>query len=233
MKPTFLIKWNWKKALLPAVAFAVSYLGARGLFALLFDVYRMQYANSDEFGKGAIEAARIVFFCLAPFLFGISASGLVFGPLLCLLSIRYRTVRRNFFIFLISGVGLMAFALVGWQQIGWYSSSEGQSPSREGMGRAIDRAAPLLEALEKYKDQKGHYPISLDLLCPDILEALPSTGLAGAPEFRYYRGDPETYEIFVDCSPWIGFDEIQYRSDGNYIEKDTSARIGDWVFYKD
>ena len=57
------------------------------------------------------------------------------------------------------------------------------------MRSTAHRGQEIIDALEAYHKARGEYPKTLGPLVPDFIGELPSTGLAGRPEFRYIRGD--------------------------------------------
>jgi hypothetical protein len=62
----------------------------------------------------------------------------------------------------------------------------------------VHRGQPIIDALEAYLKDKGQYPDSLHDLVPEYLEGIPTTGLAGYPEYQFRMlGQKTPYELFV------------------------------------
>lgn len=70
-----------------------------------------------------------------------------------------------------------------------------------GMRNAIEKAQPLIEAIESYKTDHGSIPNDLVELVPKYIEVIPYTGMVGYPEFRYTPKQPDS--LFRDYEIWI------------------------------
>jgi len=111
------------------------------------------------------------------------------------------------------------------------------------MRGVIQRAEPLIAALDQYHNEEGEYPDSLQDLVPKYLSEIPQAGLARCPEFHYWKpkkpvGDWKDvgYELDVD----LGIRDIYFRrmfywpshrypeSKGYFIREP----IDDWIFEK-
>jgi hypothetical protein len=57
----------------------------------------------------------------------------------------------------------------------------GEGPKAE---RGFRRAAPVIEALDRYREQRGSYPERLEQLVPDFLPAA-ALAVPGTPQERY------------------------------------------------
>ena len=72
-----------------------------------------------------------------------------------------------------------------------------------GRSHALDmvvlRGQPIIDALDKWHEDKGGYPASLPEIVPRYLGTIPGTGIAGYPDFQYKQLGAETpYELFVN-----------------------------------
>jgi hypothetical protein len=110
------------------------------------------------------------------------------------------------------------------------------------------RAAPVVEALERFRRDRGRYPVMLSTLVPDYLPRLPRTGLLGSPGFRYTRADPEDdygygawlarqgagYDLSISCPVGFGnFDSMHYWPSGKYPTTawgGVTERVDGWVY---
>lgn len=105
--------------------------------------------------------------------------------------------------------------------------------------RAAARAAPLLQALERYREDHGVYPGTLDELQPDYLAGVPGTGMICYPDFKYEapgEAKPEAggYSLYVNCLlMWCGFDTLHYWPSQDYPQKMCGGvveRIDGWAY---
>lgn len=110
-----------------------------------------------------------------------------------------------------------------------------------GIRSWVKREQPLIVAIRKYESEHSTPPPNLESLIPNYLPAIPDTGLAAYPEFRYHNGDEAKQEFFDN--PWavsvltptslLNFDELLYFPKQNYPEVGYSGsleRIGDWTY---
>lgn len=65
--------------------------------------------------------------------------------------------------------------------------------------RAIQQSAPLIDAIESFRQRRGHYPVSLQSQNPDF-----PTGVVGIERF-HYEPNGEAYNLFF-VRPHIGLD---------------------------
>lgn len=110
--------------------------------------------------------------------------------------------------------------------------------------RLAERSKGLVGAIQRYESAKGAPPPSLAALVPEFLEAVPGTGMAAYPEYRYApRGGGSSGTTPPEQNPWmlwvntpsggINFDEFMYFPLQNYPEKDYGGvlqRIGEWAY---
>lgn len=116
----------------------------------------------------------------------------------------------------------------------------GQGERRQAFARAAEHGAPVIEALRRYRHERGRYPDGLDALVPAYIPAIPYTGLIGYPEFDYRPGHndiaavPDSYELRIDCpSGGINFDRFIYWPSETYpawIQGNWTERIGAWAY---
>jgi hypothetical protein len=102
------------------------------------------------------------------------------------------------------------------------------------------RSQALVSAIERYDKQHGQPPTGLDDLVPELLPAIPSTGMGGYPKYNYfvgsaaenYQGNRWAIEVFT---PGLGinFDRFIYFPDQNYAEfafGGSLERIATWAY---
>lgn len=101
-----------------------------------------------------------------------------------------------------------------------------------------ERSKPLVQAIRTYEARNGTPPQSLDQLVPDLLPAIPTTGMGAYPEYQYltnttnFDGNPWVLTVFTP-SGGINFDQFMYFPLTNYPEKGyggTLQKIGDWAY---
>lgn len=103
-----------------------------------------------------------------------------------------------------------------------------------------ERSAPLVRAIRAYEVRHGTPPTDLAALVPGFLPAIPGTGMAAYPSYRYYAGErAANYE----GNPWVlsvftprgtNFDEFNYFPLQNYPNSEQPSRveqISDWVYF--
>jgi hypothetical protein len=103
----------------------------------------------------------------------------------------------------------------------------------------IDRAAPLIAALEAYRKANGRYPQYVDDLVPRYLEAIPDASAPGEPRhvFVYHRA-PDSFEIFFLPPAEEGRVMVLYRSTRDYPQRNEpgpwvlTRRSGTWGVYR-
>jgi hypothetical protein len=102
--------------------------------------------------------------------------------------------------------------------------------------QTAEHAKPVIAAIESYHQSAGKYPASLNDLVPNHLAAVPTTGMAHFPEYRYLLTDGHDlfrqYELSISM-PDTGFDRFVYWPEGNYPNQMYGGRcepVGDWVY---
>lgn len=101
-----------------------------------------------------------------------------------------------------------------------------------------DRSKPLIEAIERFNNDSGRYPLSLEELIPAYLPEVPGTGIPVYPGYMYSCADDETpykkYELLVQCSKGSREgDSFFYWPEGNYPEHIYGGRVDkikDWAY---
>ena len=93
----------------------------------------------------------------------------------------------------------------------------------------IDRAAPLVKALNAFDADEGHPPATLAALVPKYLAAIPTTGLEQYPEFGYNVGpeDPHHWRLSAKMES-LGFRHMRYDPSHQYEIPVRELRDG-WV----
>jgi len=81
--------------------------------------------------------------------------------------------------------------------------------SERQLGTIVQQAAPLLKALEKYREDYGEFPLDLGELVPKYLQQIPQTGFPRCPTFRYALEPdkppagisplPSSFSLRVEC----------------------------------
>jgi hypothetical protein len=128
---------------------------------------------------------------------------------------------------------------VGSVPAGW-RIKPGESIRRTGLERIMANARPVIEAIERYRNDTGEYPKSLTELTPKYLSALPPTGNAIFPEFRYRPPGSDRiwtipdYELFVPTPIGaLNWDQFVYRPAHDYPDEHAPVaveRVGDWAY---
>jgi hypothetical protein len=107
---------------------------------------------------------------------------------------------------------------------------------------AAVRGTPLVRAIEKYEQNNGHPPASLNSLLPEYLSAIPQTGFATAPHFAYHvynRGDRKfepRWEVSVNPAELPNSDALVYWPEANYpatLPEGGIERLGRWAYIDD
>lgn len=113
---------------------------------------------------------------------------------------------------------------------------------RPGLERAVERAKPLINALQDFKKDNGKYPEGLRNLIPKYIPSIPTTGMIGAPEYRYQRAASDSrftgFELSVYCGYASQFDGMYYWSNHDYKDIANgfgggSFPVGDWTYMRD
>lgn len=113
------------------------------------------------------------------------------------------------------------------------------NPRHDAFMKLGNRLFPLVDAIGAYHSENGIYPTSLDVLTPDYLEELPTTGMAVYPNYEYLVGETANQ---YDGNPWVidmnvgygmGFDRFLYFPLQNYPDNGYGGRIermGGWAY---
>jgi hypothetical protein len=106
--------------------------------------------------------------------------------------------------------------------------------------RLTQRSSDLVAAIKHYERVKGAPPPGLDALVPEFLKAVPGTGMAAYPAYRYRTGDDarrfaqNPWVLWVSTpSGGVNFDEFMYFPLQNYPQRGYGGslqRIGDWAY---
>ena len=101
----------------------------------------------------------------------------------------------------------------------------------------VHRGQPIIDALDAYLKDKGQYPDSLHDLVPDYLKEIPTTGLAGYPEYQFRKPSPRIpYELFVklDSSNSVSNDSPRFyywpTNRDKYGYDKFSPGVGEWAY---
>jgi hypothetical protein len=122
--------------------------------------------------------------------------------------------------------------------VGGASGSGSGSPSEAAVRSAISRAAPLLEALERYRVARGDYPPYVDGLTPEFLAAIPTASDSGSTVPFVYSRAERSCEIFFLPEGSGGEHLVLYRSRGKYPQRlepgpyNLLRTVGDWGWYE-
>jgi hypothetical protein len=89
--------------------------------------------------------------------------------------------------------------------------------------QATARATPLVQALERYREDHGAYPEALQELQPGYIAEAPGTGMIGYPDFEYQppgeaKLEAAGYGLYVNCFV-MSFDTLHYWPSEDYPEK--------------
>lgn len=95
---------------------------------------------------------------------------------------------------------------------------------RTGAFKALAaRSEPLVTAIQRYEQEHGTLPASLDDLTPRWLDAVPSTGMGGYPDYEYlvgeeaarYKGNPWVLRVEA-FGPGMQWDTFLYFPNQDY-----------------
>ena len=109
----------------------------------------------------------------------------------------------------------------------------------EAFGRLGERLTPLVEAVERYHNDRGEYPETLENLVPEYLHGIPETNMGNYKVYRYERvagqrahaGNP--WLIVVRSGYGMSFDAFMYYPLQNYEKSRWGTaieRLGDWGY---
>ncbi|MCA9429531.1 MAG: hypothetical protein KC940_03380 [Candidatus Omnitrophica bacterium] len=110
----------------------------------------------------------------------------------------------------------------------------------EGMRAIPGNAEPILEALQKYQDKYGRWPMALKSLTPEFLDRVPATGVGAFPKFSYSVSDmhgelsEDPWTLWVDTPQrFLNFDCMIYLPSEKYPDYflgGYTESIGKWVY---
>lgn len=101
------------------------------------------------------------------------------------------------------------------------------------------QAEPIREALERYRIDKGEYPVALSMLVPMYLpnmpEPIPHPTGSGGDSWRYRRISSGEYQIMVTTMHWVSsYDVFIVRSSGDYPREWRQFlkyfKVGEWRY---
>jgi len=129
------------------------------------------------------------------------------------------------------------------------TQSLGLRARQRNLAAVAERGAPLVAALERYREDDGNYPISLQELVPDYLDEIPRSPIGVAREFHYERADRAStwrsiatqprpsYEVSVQFGFSDLFRSIRYWPSQEYPERVDGQRllslVGNWAYVDD
>ena len=93
----------------------------------------------------------------------------------------------------------------------FFNSRCGEKPGEGELAKkGYENAKPIIESLEKYKQEKGVYPKTLAELTPQYLEKLPLD--ESGENYKYqYKADTKSYVLsFNYDAPGLGICECNY-----------------------
>lgn len=174
-----------------------------------------------------------VFLWVGTFVFGNLLFISVLAAPILLFCLMMRSRRKQAVIYLAASI-LMIVSVAGGLVLGL-------NVHMAGIRSWAKREQPLILAIHKYESEHSSPPPNLESLIPDYLPAIPATGMAAYPEYRYDTGDETKQDFFGN--PWavsiltpasfLNFDELLYFPKQNYPEVGYGGsleRIGDWAY---
>ncbi len=117
----------------------------------------------------------------------------------------------------------------------------GDKARMAGMKSFAQRSQTLIRAIENYERDHSGPPQSLNDLVPDYIPAVPCTGMAAYPEYRYHTGDMAKQQyagnswvltVFTP-SGFLNFDMMLYFPNQNYPHHGYGGSlepVGDWAY---
>lgn len=101
----------------------------------------------------------------------------------------------------------------------------------------LHRAAPLLQAIQRYQRDQGRLPTHLHALVPKYLAQLPEPGpLSETLGWGYQSLTRERWLLDLSVNPALAIgegDRFLYYSDGNYYQDDEymiTEHFGSWLY---
>jgi len=200
---------------------------------LAFHLDNLVYAPVEQIPEAIAKGAKMIATSMQIALLGLLSLGLVIAPICLLLAVAKRRWRIRLVICSIVTAILLLEGVIAVQALRKrYEGQEYKKVFHQALLRVTDNAKPFIEALESYREENGKYPSFSELLVPAYISSIPRTGLAGYPEFRYYKMEDDCYEICVAMSRGsTNFDEFSYRSDGVYPKGPAYEPIDHWIYF--
>jgi hypothetical protein len=186
-----------------------------------------EWLATQPFGTGALRITQLAFL--------IPAAVVALCSPLILLALLFK-VSQGF------ARRLLWYGIAGFVA-GWCGAYLGGFARMAGMRDFAHRSDPLIRAIEQYEKDHGEAPQRLAELVPKYLAALPGTGMAAYPEYRYHRrgvesdhflrGNPWALSVFTPKGWGFNWDMMIYLPDQNYPSHAYSGRlerVGDWAY---
>lgn len=99
---------------------------------------------------------------------------------------------------------------------------------------AIKKTEPLIEAIEKYKVQEGHYPEAITDLQPVYLNKVPHPAIMGSEQF-WYEKTADTYHLSFPQHLGATEEWVVYNNANQYYRKgyfaSFEAKVPNWRYY--
>jgi hypothetical protein len=93
----------------------------------------------------------------------------------------------------------------------------------------VQRAGPLLGAIQQFEQEHGAPPTKLEALIPRYLPAVPGTGLAGYPAYEYEVDSDGRWTLSVDVSHGVlDWTHLVYNPLQTYPPR--ARRLGEWAY---
>lgn len=109
----------------------------------------------------------------------------------------------------------------------------GSAMRMEGYERAGERAAPLINAIERFIGETGAPPQRLDQLVPTFIGSLPDD----VPPFEIVTGEravknfyENEWALVFDAGSGLNWDALVYLPKKNYQDISSKTLLGDWVY---
>jgi hypothetical protein len=136
------------------------------------------------------------------------------------------------YLFSKKGIGLMLFGVVLGVTtfMGMYLANEARDQAIERFARETE---PLIVAIKAYERQHGASPERLEQLVPGFLLAIPETGLAAAPQWRYSqdRWADGSVKWNLSVIESLGLGEILYVPDPGCSSSGAKVTGGTWCYW--
>ena len=188
------------------------------------DVFAQWFAVSRN---GSDEILWDIMWLLFPFFF---AFVMIFVSIVLLI---FRKTRKTALLALLASLTYLIVSF-GMFDIGW-------QVRRYGFHRLAERSVPLVQAIRRFENEKGHPPNSLKDLIPEYLHSIPDTGMGAYPNYKYIVGeesrkrwDNNPWVLYIDTpSGGINWDMFMYFPNQNYPKRGYGGdleQIGYWAY---